>query len=72
MMAHVTLVPHLRQDLLVTRMLLNRGTLVFTAVLILGIAAWIGIQVTGGGPVRGSGRPHPYVWSGQRSRRHCA
>jgi hypothetical protein len=51
MMAHVTLAPHLPQDLLVTqtkRMLLNRGTLVFTAVFILGIAAWKGIQVTGG------------------------
>jgi hypothetical protein len=66
MMAHVTLAPHLPQDLLVMhtkRMLLNRGTLVLTAVLILGMAAWIGIQVTGGGSSQGAGGMPAELWS---------
>lgn len=66
MMAHVTLAPHLPQDLPMTqtkRMLLNRGTLAFTAVLILGMAAWIGIQVAGGGTSQSAGGKPAELWS---------
>jgi hypothetical protein len=45
------------------KMLLNRGTLVLTAVLILGMAAWIGIQVTRGGSSQGAAGMPAGLWS---------
>jgi hypothetical protein len=46
-----------------TRMLLNRGTVVLTAVLILGMAAWIVIQVTGGGSSQDAVGMPAELWS---------
>ena len=45
------------------RMLWNRSTLVIAAVLILGMAAWIGIQVTGGGISQRTGGMPAELWS---------
>ena len=44
-------------------MLLNRGTLVLTAVLILGMAAWVGIQVTDSGSSQSAGGKPAELWS---------